>query len=63
MCCHYCQKDPGRKKHNSLWKGFLDKDMDVHVCNGCKALHYRTKFKLAGMNGLYSEFPVLSPSK
>ena len=63
MVCLYCQNDPGKKKHNKLWNGFLDKDMGVYVCNNCKYLHYRTKFKLPGMNGLYSEFPVLSSSE
>jgi hypothetical protein len=59
MICTYCHKDPGVKKHSSLWHGFRDGDTGQYVCDGCKPAHYRFKFLNKELNGLYSEFPVM----
>ena len=62
MICAYCHTDPGTKKHNSIWLGFRDTDTDQHVCNECRAAHYKFKFLKKELNGLYSEFPVVIPN-
>jgi hypothetical protein len=58
MKCDYCHQDPGAKP-NGVWKGFLDKDTNQHVCWGCQPRHYHEKFKTPGQR-TYSEFPVMT---
>lgn len=62
MICAHCHKDPGTKKHNSLWRGFRDGDTGQYVCDACKPAHYHFKFMNPELNGLYSEFPVMIPN-
>lgn len=45
-------------RNNFLANGFYDQDTDELVHWNCKALHYEKKIK-AGMQGLYSEMPLL----
>jgi hypothetical protein len=57
--CGYCNKDPGRGSNNGyVWDGFWDADMDIKVCNDCKAEHYRRKRETKFV-GMYSETPVV----
>jgi hypothetical protein len=57
MICTYCHNNPGAKK-NGLWCGFRDTDTDELVCWQCRRIHYKTKFSIPELNGLYSEVPV-----
>lgn len=61
MTCHYCHTDPGHGP-TGVWKGFLDKDMNIHVCMACRQVHYQAK-SLTEYKGLYSEFPVMIHEK
>ena len=61
MICHYCKEDPGLKRGSEvIWNGFLDRDMDLRVCNRCKQLHYVVKSKTEHAHQ-YSEFPIVIP--
>lgn len=58
--CYICSTDPGPSDKNpNLWFGFLDQDTKDHVCWKCKVQHYKNKMNLKGMEGLYSEVPVM----
>jgi hypothetical protein len=59
MICAYCLKDPGAKS-NGVWKGFRDADTSQLVCWQCQKIHYKFKFQNKLLNGLYSEFPVMT---
>jgi hypothetical protein len=59
MICVYCQKDPGAKP-TGIWKGFRDADTQQLVCWSCQKIHYKFKFQNKALNGLYSEFPVMT---
>ena len=58
MTCYICNKDPGTKKGNLVWKGFLDQDTGYHVCFNCQQSHYKNKSKTE-LRNLYSEIPVI----
>jgi len=59
VICHHCGNDPGLKAGSTVvWNGFEDQDNGQLCCNGCKQVHYEKK-AAAGMQGLYSEFPVI----
>lgn len=59
MICAHCGSDPGLKPGSSVvWNGFEDQDNRQLCCFGCRERHYLEKAK-AGMQGLYSEFPVI----
>lgn len=57
--CEYCGTDPGTKPNSeTMWNGFQDADTGANVCFKCREIHYKAKFKMPGMAGLYSELPV-----
>jgi len=60
MNCEYCKTNPGQKA-TGVWKGFYDADTRQLVCWGCRALHYRNKFKTHEQT--YSEMPVMAQAQ